>query len=221
MQEASNTTIASWPSGSKRRGCGDRESGTNSPAAVRATTPIGRLIQKIARQSTNSTRMPPTSGPSPMPIPETPPQMPMARARSRGSVKTLVMIDMATGLSIEPPSACTIRKATSHPTDGPRLHSTDPQTKIARPVWNVRRRPTRSAIEPDSNKKLASTTTYASMVHCNPEIGAPRSLLIDGNATLMIVVSMLTMNRLIQQIPSTSNFRRLLRHMTAMVVAMG
>jgi hypothetical protein len=56
------------------------------------------------------------------------------------------------------------------------------------------------------------------MVHCSPEIGARRSALIDGNATLMIVVSMLTMNRLIQQIPSTRNFRRLLT--PAMVVVM-
>ena len=143
----------------------------------------------------------------------------MARARSRGSVKTLVIIDMATGLSIEPPSACTIRKATSHPTDGARLHSSDPPTKIVRPVWKVRRRPTRSAVEPDSSRKLASTTTYASMVHCNPEIGAPRSSLIDGNATLMIVVSMLTINRLMQQMPSTRNFRR--RLTAAMVVVMG
>jgi hypothetical protein len=85
--------------------------------------------------------------------------MPMARARARGSVKTLVMIDIATGLSIEPPSACTIRNATSHPTDGARLHSSDPPTKIARPVWKVRRRPTRSAVEPDSSRKLARTTT--------------------------------------------------------------
>ena len=46
---------------------------------------------------------------------------PIAGARSRGSVKTLVMIDIATGLSIEPPSACSIRKAISHPTEGARL----------------------------------------------------------------------------------------------------
>jgi hypothetical protein len=156
-----------------------------------------------------------------MPIPKTPPQTPMARARSRGSVKTLVIIDIATGLSIEPPSACTIRKATSQPTDGARLHSSDPLTKIVRPIWKVRRRPIRSAVEPDSSRKLASTMTYASMVHCNPEIGASKSELIDGNATLMIVVSMLTMNRLIQQMPSTRSLRRRLRRMTAMVVAKG
>jgi hypothetical protein len=79
----------------------------------------------------------------------------------------------------------------------------------------------RSAVEPDSSRKLARTTTYASMVHCSPEIGAPKSRLIDGSATLMIVVSMLTINRLMQQTPSTKNFRRRLRPMTAMVILMG
>jgi hypothetical protein len=37
--------------------------------------------------------------------PNTPPYTPMARARSPGSVKVLVMIDIATGLSIDPPTA--------------------------------------------------------------------------------------------------------------------
>jgi hypothetical protein len=46
------------------------------------------------------------------------------------------------------------------------------------------------------------------MVHCRSEIEAPKSSLIDGSATLMTVVSMLTMNRLMQQIPSTRNRRR-------------
>src|ERR1700754_1081285 len=41
------------------------------------------------------------------------------------------------------------------------------------------------------------------MVHCRPEIGAPKSSPIDGSATLMTVVSMLTMNRLMQQTPRT------------------
>ena len=48
-------------------------------------------------------------------MPTTPPHTPMARARSRGSVKVLVMIDIATGLSIEPPTACTMRNAISQP----------------------------------------------------------------------------------------------------------
>ena len=67
------------------------------------------LIQKMPRQPTVSTRNPPTTGPTPSEMPTTPPQTPIARARSRGSVKTFVMIDIATGLSIDPPTACLAR----------------------------------------------------------------------------------------------------------------
>ena len=91
-------------------------------------------------------------------MPITPPQMPMALARSLGSRKVLVMIDIATGLSIEPPSAWSIRNATSQPRPGARLHSRDPTVNAARPVWKVRRRPIRSAVDPDSIRKLASTS---------------------------------------------------------------
>jgi hypothetical protein len=37
--------------------------------------------------------------------PTTPPHTPMALARSRRSMKVLVMMDIATGLSIDPPTA--------------------------------------------------------------------------------------------------------------------
>ncbi len=90
-------------------------------------------------------------------MPTTPPQIPMARARSAGSRKVLVMIDMATGLSIDPPRAWIIRKAISQPRPGARLHSSEPMVNTTSPVWKVRRRPTRSAVDPDSIRKLART----------------------------------------------------------------
>ena len=68
------------------------------------------------------------------------------------------MIDMATGFSIEPPMAWSIRNATSQPRPGARLHSSEPRVNMARPVWKVRRRPIRSAVEPDSISRLASTS---------------------------------------------------------------
>ena len=81
----------------------------------------------------------------------------MALARSRGSTNTFVMIDMATGLSIEPPTACTIRNATSAGDPGARLHSSEAAVKVARPTWKTRRRPSRSAVEPLKMSRLAST----------------------------------------------------------------
>jgi hypothetical protein len=66
--------------------------------------------------------------------PTTPPQTPIALARSRGSMNVLVMIDMATGLSMDPPMACSMRNATSQPRPGARLQSSEPAVNSARPV---------------------------------------------------------------------------------------
>ena len=91
-------------------------------------------------------------------MPTTEPHTPIARARSRGSVKTLVTIDMATGLSIVPPRPCSARAAMSHPMDGARLHSSEPAPKRPSPTWKVRRRPTRSPVAPASMRKHARTS---------------------------------------------------------------
>ncbi len=84
------------------------------------------LIQKIDRHPTEDTSAPPITGPSAMDTPTTAPHTPIAWARSRGLVKVLVMIDMATGLSIDPPTAWTMRKTMSSARLGARLHSNEP-----------------------------------------------------------------------------------------------
>ena len=123
-----------------------------------AARPTGMLTQNTPRQPTASTRTPPSTGPSATDRANVPPQAPSARARSARSVNVLVMIDIATGLSMDPPTACTMRNAISQPSPGARLHSPEPTVNTARPTWNVRRRPTRSAVAPDSISKLASTS---------------------------------------------------------------
>ena len=140
------------------RARGALDSGTKSAVSTMAAMPTGTLTQKMPRQPTVSTSRPPVIGPSAMLSPTTPPQTPMALARSLGSMKVLVMMDIATGFSIEPPTACTIRNATSQPSPGATLHSSEPSAKVARPVWKVRRLPSRSAVDPDSISRLASTS---------------------------------------------------------------
>ncbi len=81
----------------------------------------------------------------------------MAWARSRGMVKVLVMIDMATGLSIDPPTAWTMRKTMSRVRLGAKLQRSEPAEKVMSPMTKVRRRPSRSAVEPESMSRLAST----------------------------------------------------------------
>ena len=69
-----------------------------------AARPSGTFIRKIHSQPAEETSAPPMIGPSAIDAPKTAPQTPTAWARSRGSVNVLVMIDMATGLSIEAPT---------------------------------------------------------------------------------------------------------------------
>jgi hypothetical protein len=84
--------------------------------------------------------------------------MPIACARSRASVKVLRTIDIATGLSIEPPIACSARAAISAGALGASEHSSEPSVKSASPSLNSRARPKRSAVAPASSSRLASVS---------------------------------------------------------------
>ncbi len=72
----------------------------------------------------------------------------------------------------------------------------------------TRLRPTRSAVDPASISSAASTSVYASIAHWSPDVLAPKSRCMAGRATLRIVLSMLTISRLMQQMASTSRRRR-------------
>ena len=92
-------------------------------------------------------------------MPNTAPQTPTACARSRGSVKVLVMIDIATGFIIE--AAHRLQHAERHEQPDARREAAQ-QRRRARtrvsPMTNVRLRPNRSAVEPESMSRLAITT---------------------------------------------------------------
>src|ERR1019366_3084311 len=75
------------------------------------------------------------------------------------------------------------------------------------PVSKTRRRPRRSAIDPDSISRLARTSVYASTVHCSPVTVVCSSRPIDGRATFTIVLSSPTISRLMQQIARTRRRR--------------
>ena len=149
--------ISNWPHGSKRRAVAALDSGTNSCVRMIAAIPMGTLIQKMARQLTVVTSRPPSTGPSARLIPKTAPHTPIALARARRSVKVLLTIDRATGLSIDPPRACRQRKRMRAVTLVATLHSSDPSVNRARPIWKTRLRPKRSAVEPDAISRLPIT----------------------------------------------------------------
>jgi hypothetical protein len=112
----------------------DLDSGTNTAVSTRAAAQIGRLIQNTERQPMVSMSNPPTIGPSAIEIPTTPPQTPRARARSTGLVKICEMMDRATGLSIEPPTACTKRAPISVSIVGARLQAREPRANSVSPI---------------------------------------------------------------------------------------
>src|SRR5579872_2549727 len=105
MSEPSMTTMRPCPTGSGRRARGARDSGTKRAVSAMAARPTGMLTQNTPRQPTASTRAPPRTGPSATDRANVPPQAPRARARSARSVNVLVMMDIATGLSMDPPIA--------------------------------------------------------------------------------------------------------------------
>ena len=107
---------AAWPTGSKRRGLrrpglGDEAQGQHDRGEPDRDVDPGRsTASRPPRRAT-----PPTIGPSAIEIPKTAPHTPTAWARSRGSVKVLVTIDIATGFSIEPPTACSDAEGDQQP----------------------------------------------------------------------------------------------------------
>jgi hypothetical protein len=158
VRENSTAMTSTWPTRSSRRGWGAFDSGTNRAASTMTARPIGMLTQKMARHPMAWTSTPPSTGPMAMLTPTVAPQTPMAWARSFGSWNTFLMMDMATGLSIEPPMAWTIRKTISHCRLGATLQRSELRVNSESPTWKVRLRPKRSAVDPESMRKLANTT---------------------------------------------------------------
>ena len=128
------------------------------------------------------------------------------------------MIDIATGLSIEPPIACITRAAMSTVWVGARAHRSDPSENTSRPSWKTRLRPTRSAVEPASMSRLARTSVYASTVHWSPATEEPSDRWIAGSAMVTIVASSPIMSRPVEQIRSTT-CRERVNAMSATVIA--
>jgi len=208
VSDPSMTITSTWPTGSCLRGRDARDSGTNSAVSTMAASPTGTLTQKIQRQPTEPTSTPPSTGPRAMATPNTLTHTPIARARCAWSVNVAEMIETATGLSIDPPTACSTRKPTSQPSDGATPHSAEPMEKTASPIWKTRRRPIRSAVDPANMSRVASGSVKASTVHCRPDTGVCSPLPMAGRAMFTIVFSSPMMNRLRQQMARTSTRRR-------------
>lgn len=116
-----------------------RLSWTTAAARTRATSTIGTLTRKIARQPIPSTRAPPSSGPAGRARLPMPAHTPMARARSAGSGKARPMTASVPGSSSAAPAPCATRAAISAVTVGASPQASDPAPKTASPASTTRR----------------------------------------------------------------------------------
>ncbi len=91
------------------------------------------------------------------PSPDTPAHRAIARARSAGSMKTLVMIDSVAGMMNAAPKPWTARKPISAPASLTCEQANEPRAKMTRPTTRQRLRPRRSPVLPAISKKPAKT----------------------------------------------------------------
>ncbi len=125
---------------------GSVDSGAAHAVTRKAKAPIGRLIQKIARQST-STRMPPTSGPIASATAEMPAQMPSARGCSSAG-NALQTIASESGSIGAAPMPCRTRPQIRVSSSPATADSTEPSAKMTVPTRYIRLRPNMSPSRP-------------------------------------------------------------------------
>ncbi|CFM14915.1 Uncharacterised protein [Bordetella pertussis] len=77
----------------------------------------------------------------------------MARARSAGSVNSVMISDRATAETTAPPRPCTARAATSMACPWAIPQASEASVNSVRPARNMRRWPSRSPSRPPSSRK--------------------------------------------------------------------
>ena len=151
--------------------------------------PIGMLTRKIQCQSSALVRIPPSRTPIDPPPDATKPKIPIAFARSAGSVKSRIVNESETADATAPPMPCTALAVSRRPCDVARPQQSEASVNSAMPATNRRRWPYRSPSRPPSSRKPPNVSRYALTTHASDVCENPRSALIDGSATFTIVVS--------------------------------
>ena len=116
-------------------------------------TPIGRFTRKIQCQSSTSVSTPPSSTPIAPPPEATNPVIPIAFARSAGSVKSVITSDRPTAEATAPPTPCTARATTSMPCVVESPQAREASVNATNPATRTARRPSRSAARPVNSRK--------------------------------------------------------------------
>ena len=128
---------SSAPARSGASAAGFLESGTSRSAQATPSTAIGTLIRNTDPHQNLASSKPPTIGPSAIPTPVVPAQMPIARWRSAGSRNMSVMIESVAGIIMAPPMPMLARAAISMPTEPENAAQVEPAVKATRPTRNA------------------------------------------------------------------------------------
>ena len=103
-------------------------------------TANGRLTQNTLAQPEKVSRIPPTAGPTPKPVPPTAAQVPIALARVSGGNVSVMMESVSASIAA-PPAPWSTRKATRTISVGDRAQAAEPTAKTTTPPRKIRRRP--------------------------------------------------------------------------------
>ena len=121
------------------------------------------------------------------------------------------MIDIATGLSIVPPSPWTTRAAMSRADARGQPAQQRPGPKVVRPIWKIRPRPNRSAVEPASRGSSRARACRRRRSTAGPRPMRAGLCASAGRATLTMEMSITTIRMLAQQIARIPIWRPRLR----------
>ena len=168
--------------------------------------PTGMLTRKIQCQLRASVSTPPRSTPIVPPPERTKPKMPIAFARSAGSVNSVMISERATADTTAPPSPWTARDATNISCEVDSPQARDASVKRLMPIRNSRRGPKRSPSRPPRSRKPPKVSRYAFTTQASDSGEKPRSSRIEGSATFTIVPSR-TIIRSPRQRTSRANHR--------------
>ena len=118
-----------------------------------------------------------------------------ASARLRSGAGNVAVISASTcGTMAAPVSPCSSRAPTSSAGDWARPHSREATAKVATPIMNIRRYPTRSPSRPPVTMPLAYMNAYPPTISCRAASLTCRSRCSEGAATFTTQMSKPAMN---------------------------
>ena len=117
------------------------------------------------------------------------------------------MIESVAGFIRAAPTPCTVRAAISELAPPARPHHSEAPVKITSPATKIFRRPIMSASFPPVSSNTPKVSAYAFTTHSSSEMLMPRSLRIEGSATLTTVLSSMIMKSPIATATSVHHLR--------------